>query len=268
MNINKESVDGFYVWLIDDCLRDGDRIRTRNAECFRLFCVKETFNDTPLVGARRTAWKNALREWEWFMSGSNQIADLHPAVRPWWEPWANPYGHVPHNYSKQFRHWNGPFDQIANLIDGIQHHPYSRRHVVTTWNADAMAHPDCPITNCHGTVIQVFVRPDDSLHLYTYQRSVDVICGLPHNLIAYWAFLLWLAHRTSKKVGSLIWEGGDVHVYAEHAELAGRIVDTWGDCKPTPQLVYTPTSSDFLASDFALDGQYQPVFSEKARMIV
>src|SRR5690606_26897284 len=126
--------------------------------------------------------------------GSEDIKDLHPSVRPWWEPWANIEGQVLFNYSDQFRAFAGTdgrvVDQIEYLIDGIKNHPYSRRNVITTWNAADMTNPACPITNCHSTVTQAFVNPDNSLHLVTYQRSVDVICGLPHNWIQYWSFLL------------------------------------------------------------------------------
>ena len=135
-----------------------------------------TFKSTPLVSTRRTAWLNALREWEWFMSGSNDINNLHEKVHHWWQPWADKEGYINYNYSAQFRGAMGSaldtrgspieLDQIKYLQDAIKNHPYSRRSVITTWNAADMTALDCSITNCHGTVIQAFVEPEDnSLHL-------------------------------------------------------------------------------------------------------
>jgi thymidylate synthase len=193
------------------------------------------------------------------------------------------------NYSVQFRgfadmdddgYYGNTFDQIAYLVKGIKDHPYSRRNVITTWNTAEMADPECPITNCHGTVIQVFVDKKNKLHLVTYQRSVDVIVGMPHNIFQYWAFLMWLAHRGGREVGTLTWIGGDIHIYDTHKDLARRIVDlnnTWklgrlthvfSTTIDTLNLIYKPTSEEFLAEDFSLDGVYNPCIMDKAEMVV
>lgn len=267
----KKEVNLSYRDLIYSVLYRGQDIVTRNSRVKRLFVQSAEFDRSPLVSMRKTSWKNALREWEWFMSGSCCIRDLHESVRPWWEPWANEEGYVIGNYGWQFRGFVGcdfrEVDQIQLLLDGIGNHPFSRRNVITTWNTADMTHPDCPITNCHGTVIQAFVEPDDSLHMYMYQRSVDVLCGLPHNWIQYWAFLLWLCHKTGKKPGVFHWQGGDVHIYETHFPLAEKIVAI--DRMPrSPGLVYKPTSEDFKAEDFHLDGEYDPILSDRAEMVV
>ncbi len=263
------TTDDHYAALLRACL-SGDAVTTRNALCYRTICHPVRFTSTPLVGARRTAWKTCLREWEWFMSGSNDINDLHPSARPWWEPWANKTGNVPFNYSEQFRAfvgWQGQVDQVALLIDGVTNHPYSRRNVLTTWNACDMVNSATPITNCHNTVTQAFVSPaDNALNLVTYQRSADVVCGVPHNWLQMWAFLLWLARAGSRAVGSLTWVGGDCHVYDSHAGIAGRILCAAPPSQP--ELVYTPTTAAFRADDFTLSGPYSPVLSDRAEMVV
>ncbi len=141
-----------------------------------------TFNDTPLISVRRTAWKNALREMEWFLSGSSNIDDLHKNVRSWWKPWADANGDVPNSYSKQFRRAEGctttyvdlgdhfgqivksidEVDQIEYAINTLKNDPYSRRNVITTWHAyDMISSAETKIANCHGTSIQCFVDPKD-----------------------------------------------------------------------------------------------------------
>src|SRR5690606_12956522 len=117
------------------------------------------FTELPLVTIRKTAVKNALREMEWFLSGSSNINDLHPSVRPWWTPWVDKDGEIKNNYSRQFRKYGGTLDQISTLIEGMKSHPYSTRNLVTTWNSIEMIDPDTPITNCHGTVIQTTGYP-------------------------------------------------------------------------------------------------------------
>lgn len=479
------TTDEMYADLIGECL-SGDKVTTRNSECYRSVCKCYRFHSAPLVGVRKTAWKSALREWQWFMSGSNIVDDLHPAAHSWWEPFAVMDGRsLPHNYAKALRrlyapgcgrevniepkvldadmpppvpqfpkrdvadkdakhlgysgtnchgdrfrvvdyigdsvyvvqfesngfcvnsrpgnflkgtvknpyyptvngvgcygvpaaesctysdrayelwcgfmgrcynparrsyrwygekgvkvaarwkcfeyflqdlpriagfeewvahptgyeldkdhyraNYYGPdscvflprsdnlslshsdrrgeetrreieVDQIANLIDGIIHHPHGRRHVITTWVPHHVAAGLINPTNCHNTVTQLFVR-GDALNMRTYQRSADVVCGVPHNWIQQWAFLMWLARRTGKAVGWLQWEGGDCHVYETHLRLAQKIyhltedyIDGMG--KEPPQLVYMPTSDEFLADNFTLSGPYDPLITERAEMVV
>lgn len=284
------SCDNKYATLIDDIFEDGIAVHTRNSLCKRLDTILLTFRTTPLVSVRKTAWKTALREWEWFMSGSNALTDLHPSVHPWWQEWADANGRVAYNYSRQFRYFHGAdetidperptepepvitVDQVALFVDGIKNHPHSRRNILTTWNTAEMTHKDCKLTNCHNTLTQAFVDDKNRLSLTTYQRSVDVVCGLPHNWIQMWAFLMWLAHRTGRRVGALKWIGGDVHVYDAHTALAAKITDVVLENDAlsditTPNLVYTPTSDDFKADDFTLDGPYEPLITDKAEMIV
>lgn len=266
-------VDSKYKSLIVKCL-SGDEIESRNSLCYRTDEeVSEKFTKTPLIGARKTCWKLALREWEWFMSGSNKLEDLHPSVRAWWEPWNGPEGTVFRNYSCQFRDFAGhgtSIDSIDTFIKGIKYNPFSRRNVITTWNTADMNNEKCLITNCHGTVIQAFVNNSGELSIKTYQRSADLICGVPHNWIQYWAFLLWVARLAGLRPASLVWIGGDVHIYEQHRDLALRIIKASPKETPEngPELIYKPTSEKFLADDFSLDGIYEYILNEKANMVV
>ncbi len=272
--------DSQYLGLLFEAW-DGHPIETRNSVCRRTIAHKCSFVNTPLVSVRKTAWKYALREMEWFLSGSNNINDLHPSVHHWWKPWANEKGVLANQYGRQFRsawgvvdgedaNFSGNvrrLDQIQYLLYGIKNHPNSRRNLLTTWNAAEMADPSTEPTACHNTVTQAFVT-DNRLTLVTYQRSADLLCGLPANWIQEWALLLWLAHRTGKEVGRLIWIGGDCHLYQQHWPLTERLLKRDYKLEQPPELVYEPTSEDFKADDFRLSGEYKPLFTDKAEMVV
>ncbi len=270
------NTDQQYCNTLECCLRSGERIQTRNSGVRRLIHRTHDFSSTPLVRVRKTAWRNCIREMEWFLSGSTNINDLHPSVRHWWEPWKDSAGCVRYNYSKQLRHWNVAqqdawvmYDQVEAMVECLKKHPNSRRNLLTTWNAAEMAAEDCPITNCWGTVIHAFVTGGNRLRLVTYQRSVDVICGLPHNLLQMAAFQLWLCHRTGLMVDGLTWIGGDVHVYDQHIELAERMLKETLPTDAGPQLVYEPKGSEeFKADDFSLSEEYKPLLTDKAEMVV
>jgi len=263
-----------FVELVKNVL-DGTEVDTRNSKTKRARNQMITFTETPLVSLRKTAWRSALHEMEWFLSGSNNIKHLHSSVRKWWEPWANKYGQVTNNYSEQFKSFAGlhedgfqvgTIDQIEYMKNTILNEPNSRRNVITTWNTYEMNCETTPITNCHGTVIQAFVESDE-LHITMYQRSCDVMLGVPHNWIQYWAFLQYMANQTNKKVGSFTWIGGDCHVYENHFTMAERLVNSIS-VSYTCNLLYSPTSDEFRTSDFTLDGKYDPLIKENLEMIV
>lgn len=271
-------VNRVFVDFLERILGKGSEVQTRNSKTKRLMNLKATFTKAPLVSMRRTAWRNALREMEWFLSGSINIKDLHPKVHHWWEPWADEHGDILNNYGSQFRSFCGTLghtDQIKYVIDTLKSHPYSRRNVITTWHTNDMVNPDTPITNCHGTVIQTFVEPkDNSVHMTMYQRSCDMLLGVPHNWIQYWAFLQWVSHRCNRNVGSFTWIGGDCHLYEDHFELAKEMSKEYdrrfADLHrlDVPNLIYTPTSKEFKHEDFSLDGKYDPILKKSAKMVV
>lgn len=255
-------MDSEYKLLISNILETGTTLQTRNSKCTRIIGPSIVFDKCPLVSIRRTAWKTALREMEWFLSGSNNLKDLHPSVHPWWKPWADSDGCIKYNYGVQFGR------QFPQFLAGIKKHPLSRRNVLTTWTPE-MWERDCPITNCHGTVLQAFVDigGTDKLTLVTYQRSVDVICGLPHNWIQYWALALYIARVTgcSQQV-ELQWIGGDTHIYAEHEELARKILN--GPDQSHEMYYNGLGDTTFRADDFTLEGKYEPWCEDKAELIV
>lgn len=251
--------DVCYYSLIEQVLEYGDLIETRNHAAYSLIDSDTIiFHKTPLVTLRKTAWRKALREMEWFLSGDPKCPD---ELLDWWDGQLNSFGCYMGGYGEQLRSFgDSNYDQVAELIKGIKEHPYSRRHVITTWNPYEMANmiennnnPRTP-TTCHGTIIQYFVRKG-KLSARTYQRSCDVILGCIHNWIQHWALLMWLAHQTSLEVGSLIWDFGDLHLYAEesHLEVARAILASGGTNCKNPKLIYKGTG-DFKASDFELEG--------------
>lgn len=271
--------DIIFTDLLDDIMENGVEVNTRNSVTMRKRNLTATFESTPLVSIRRTAWKNALREFEWFMSGSNNIYDLHEKVRHWWEPWANEDGWIHNNYGVQFRRYRGmchtgnplvkTTDQIQYLINGIKQHPYSRRNVISTWQTHDMVSPATPITNCHGSMIQFFVEPEDeSLHLTMYQRSSDMVLGLPHNLIQYWAFLQYMAKMTMKRVGTFTWLGGDCHIYQDHYDMVKEMGEKLFHVKKVPLLIYHPSGKEFKADDFKLSDKYNPIITKNLKMTV
>lgn len=220
--------DWNFAHLLSQLLADKNPVLTRNHKCRRLLAPDRcVFTDTPIVTLRPTAWRKALRELEWFLSGHDKCPD---ELKDWWRGQLDSEGNYLWGYPYQLRR-RGGHDQIEYLVDALIKHPYSRRHILTTWSPSEMAY----ITNankniatpstCHLSYAQFFVV-DGKLDMLSVQRSADVLLGLPHNWIQHWALLTWLARRTGLEVGRLIWQGGDVHLYEaeSHIRCAEEIV--------------------------------------------
>lgn len=278
-------IDHTYATLIASIADTGETIPGRNGPARRKFNLPNVeFETTPLVTVRKTAWIKAIREMEWFLSGE---AACPAELLDWWGPQLNKdklyiagYGEQLRSfYGEQLRSFTFAFDQIAALIDGLRHHPYSRRNVITTWNPAEMYNittlndnPNTP-TTCHTTIAHFHVSQDHSLSFYSYQRSADMLLGVPHNWIQSWAFLLWLCEQTDKIPGKMIWGFGDAHIYQEESHL--KVLNQILALRNEPvtdnsfRLVYNgKRGDDFRACDFEIVGTIPaPVVSGRPKLL-
>jgi len=267
------NTDCLYQSLITSVYIHGDELETRNHRVISAFDLPTmTFDQVPLVTIRKTAWKKALREMEWFMSGDERCPD---EVLDWWDGQLSDDQCYYDGYATQFRKAPSSlkcsltFDQVDYVLNGLRHNPNSRRLIMTTWNPFDMANitrtndNEQTPTTCHGSFIQCFVR-NQALHIKCYQRSADLLLGLPHNLIQYWSLLLYFAAHASLKVGSLIYVIGDGHLYCDpsHQHIVDQIrhltIDFTKD--ESLNLVYEPRTTknklpEYKASDFRMEGK-------------
>lgn len=237
------------------------------------------FYSTPMVTLRKTAWRMAIREWEWFMSGDSLCPD---ELLPWWSGQLSPEGRYVAGYGEQLRgRYNyGGFDQVSAFLQGIRHHPDSRRLVLTTWHPADMweitrlnCNSNCP-TTCHTSFLQAFVR-DGALYFTSYQRSADMLLGVPHNWVQTWAFLWYCARHAGLEVGGLRWLFGDAHIYQHPSHIT--VFEQIRDLSPdhpylngydSPVLVYDAEPSNervprFRTEDFKIVGAREPLITDR-----
>jgi thymidylate synthase len=140
-------------------------------------------------------------------------------------------------------------NQIAALVDGIRSNPGSRRLLFTGWNVDevdGMALPPCHMT-------YQFHVADGKLSGLLFQRSADLALGVPFNIFGLTMITRMLAQQCNLEPGEAIWQGGDVHLYLNHAEL----VEAQLAREPVgaPRLLINrrpPSIFDYSIEDFAV----------------
>lgn len=252
----------------------------------------------PLLTTKRVYWKAAAREMLWFLTGDTNIRALVAQGVHIWTDWpldsyrkatgetidragfeariiedanfAARWGDLGPVYGKQWVDWpvyepvqgeGGLFrkrargiNQIAELVESLRTNPGSRRHIFEGWNVaelDQMALPPC-----HKTY-QFFVA-DGKLTGLLYQRSCDLALGVPFNIFSAALIIRMLAQQCDLEPGELIWNGGDVHLYLNHAELVETQLGRVPAGAPVLEIRRRPPSIfDYAIDDFEVR-EYTP----------
>lgn len=185
----------------------------------------------PLVTTKKCHLRSIIHELLWFLRGETDIAYLQENGVSIWNEWATPEGDLGPVYGKQWRAWEGPngerVDQISQLIDEIKSNPDSRRLVISAWNPVVL--PDVRMTPrdnaalgkqalppCH-CLFQFYVQ-NERLSCQLYQRSADILLGVPFNIASYALLIMMIAKVCDLGLGDFVHTFGDAHLYSNHAE--------------------------------------------------
>lgn len=250
----------------------------------------------PLLTTKRVFWKTAAREMLWFLTGDTNIRELVKQKVHIWTDWpldkyrkesgeeidrdsfeqrvieddafAAKWGDLGPVYGKQWVDWpvyepveDGLYrragkgiNQIALLVDGLKNNPGSRRHIFTGWNVselDQMALPPC-----HKTY-QFYVA-NGKLSGLLQQRSCDLALGVPFNIFSAALLIHMIAQQCDLEPGELVWNGGDVHLYLNHADLVEEQISRQPSGAPTLKINRKPDSIfDYAIEDFEVRN-YEP----------
>jgi thymidylate synthase len=204
-----------------------------------------TGNRVPLITSKAVPWKMALREFMWMLSGSTDVNVLRkssPAMAGIWDSWANVQGGLGPTYGAQYRDaggslgagrdvWNegaGPdygVDQLREVIVRLLDAPDTRRALISLWSVPELR--DMALEPCM-VLFQFSLRGEnyDRLELHVYQRSADLMLGVPFDLFQ----AGFLAHAVARELtllsgreiyaSRLTWTAGDAHIYANQIEAA------------------------------------------------
>lgn len=212
----------------------------------------------PLVTTKKVHLKSVIYELLWFLRGDTNIKYLKDNGVTIWDEWADEKGELGPIYGYQWRNWPAPdgrhIDQISLIIDQIKKNPDSRRIIVSAWNVadvDKMAlHP------CHA-LFQFYVV-DEKLSCQLYQRSADLLLGVPFNIASFALLTMMVAQVCDLGYGDFIHTFGDVHIYNNHFEQVKLQLSREPRKYPTMKINPDVKSIfDFKYEDFQLEG-YDP----------
>ncbi len=211
--------------------------------------VKETGDDISI-----TSFAERIAEDEAFAA---RWGDLGPVYGKQWVDWPT------YRYRKDGLFERGPgINQVAQIVESLKTNPGSRRHILEGWNVaelDQMALPPCHKTYQFHVAGEKAGQKDGKsrLNCVLYQRSCDVALGLPFNLWSAALLTRMMAQQTGMEPGELVWMGGDVHLYLNHAHLIEEQLTREPQGHPTfeitrkPETIFDYKIDDFLVHDYA-----------------
>jgi thymidylate synthase len=212
------------------------------------------WTDWPLDRYRRTTGEQIDRDtFEARILADDAFAeewgDLGPVYGKQWVDWPRyEAADVPGLYRRGTGH-----NQIAALVESLRTNPASRRHIFTGWNVDELDRMALP--PCHMTY--QFHVSDGKLSGMLWQRSCDLGLGFAFNVFSASLLIAMLAQQCDLEPGDLVWSGGDVHVYMNHAHLVDEQLARVPEGAPKlhllrrPQTIFDYRIEDIAVSDYA-----------------
>lgn len=286
-------IDKEFQKLCAKIFSEGREYEDKRRNVKRLQIPSYTFRHSfetgfPAITNKKLYWKGIVTELIWFLRGDHNIEYLNKnGVTIWNEDAYNWYirevarlahvtpmsfeefsaigkGSVGHNYSVQWRNFNGNTDQIKNLIKDMKDNIMGSRLKVNAWNPSEVnltALPPChsefqivgiPLTfeeklkwvmeNTDTEMENLAITeeaasdrtPKFGFELHWNQRSVDTFLGLPFNIASYGLLAKILESLTGFPALGIEGTLKCVHFYDNQYEAARELLsrdpDTHGGC--------------------------------------
>jgi len=241
--------------VLENGSKRGDRTGIGTISVFGYQMRFDLSEGLPVVTTKKLHLRSIIHELLWFLSGNTNISYLKENKVSIWNEWADENGNLGPVYGKQWRRWETAdgrvIDQIENIIDQIKNNPYSRRLIVSAWNAGEIE--KMALAPCH--VLFQFYVDKEKLSCQLYQRSVDSFLGLPFNIVSYSILTHMIAQQCNLEVGDFIWTGGDVHIYLNHLDQTKLQLTRYPHPLPKLKIKRKPKSIfDYKYEDFEIIG--------------
>jgi len=208
-----------YAALITKILADGTTKETRNGAAKSLFGMSLEVSGLehyfPIIQGRKMYHKGVFGELAAMLRRPTCVQDFKDWGCNYWDLWADKDGKLKVDYGNTWFDFEG-FNQIADLKDKLRNNPNDRRMIISSWRPHKLDELSLPC--CHYGY-QFYVAKGELSMIWT-QRSVDMMIGLPSDIIFAAAWLIMIANEFNLKPGKIKFDLGDCHVYAEHLDDA------------------------------------------------
>jgi thymidylate synthase len=217
----------------------------------------------PAITTKKLAFKSMCGELVGFLRGADSAAQFRELGCGFWDQnanenqaWlANPnrigrQNYLGRIYGVQWRDWKcadgSSIDQVMNALRTIHERPTDRRIIINAWRPDEfnqMALPPCHV------LYQFIVNVEKKeLNLCMYQRSADLLLGVPMNQASASLFLEIMAHLTGYTARYFTHFMADAHIYVNHIDQVKEQLSR--EAFPLPRLAINPRIPRYEGGEF------------------
>ena len=217
-----------YKDLIYSIMQDGVNELNERTRCYtkRLFAQTVSLRDVDNIFCPRKIYPHiSAAEAVWMLGGSKSTAWLNKQTKIW-EKFEDSPGIIETAYGHRWRVAFGR-DQITQAIMLLKKDPSSRQALVMSWdprtdglmNQGKVKNVPCPFA------FNLFISEGEG-RVVVYQRSCDVMAGLPYDLMTYFILGQAIFNSVDKPFYGVDIMIGDAHVYEEHWGTAEKVLKT------------------------------------------
>lgn len=268
---NVHTIDDSYISLVNNIMNNGyhtDNTIMLPMQIIRANNIAQSF---PAVQHKKLFVKGVWEELLFFLHGYRDVRILQSKGVHIWDANADPTYKKLHNkhledydlgpvYGCQWRNFNGNqcdqhdnnytrwsrcdqhdnshaswsrCDQLQDIVNAIKNHSQSRRLFMSAWNPqqlDEMVLPPCHVSYHFIPYVKNGVYTVD---LMVYQRSADVMLGLPFNIASSAFMLLIVCTYCGVSAGDVCICIGNAHIYKEHVKCLDKVKEAASNIKYT-----------------------------------
>ena len=242
---SNNNIDTSYMSLVNNIINNGydtDNTRMLPMQIIRANNIAESF---PVVQHKKLFVKGVWEELMFFLHGYRDVRILQSKGVHIWDANADPEYKKLHNkhledydlgpiYGCQWRNFNGTrCDQCDYIVNAIKNRSLSRRLFMSAWNPqqlDEMVLPPCHVSYHFIPYIKNGIYTVD---LMVYQRSADVMLGLPFNIASSSFLLLLVCKYCGVSAGDVCICIGNAHIYKEHFKSLDKVKEATNNIKYT-----------------------------------
>ncbi|HEX8494457.1 MAG TPA: thymidylate synthase [Pyrinomonadaceae bacterium] len=227
-----DSADAAYVETLSRILDYGEAVtagaslsvgsQKSTRELLNFTVVHSSPRDRLIYNAPPFKLLVAVARFVWMMAGSDRLADIafyEPKVSRFTDDEISVPGS---NYGQRILHPRPGLDQLRAAIDRLIKDPHTRRAAISIYHPEDVVRQSPDIPCAFGIFYHI---RGDVLRATTVMRSNNAFVLLPYNIFEFSLLAEVVATEVNVPLGPLTHTALSMHIYEEHVEAAGKVVD-------------------------------------------
>lgn len=212
-----------YAELIQKVLTNGDLVKGRNGYTLQLVGEQlkwQVTSTSMLFPTGRKLFLDGIKgELAALVRKPKHINDFKKWGCNYWDQFGDELGKLKLDYGNA---WYDNINQIARVKKALMSNKrYARDLMIVGWRPHLLDKLTLPC--CHFAY-QFICDSDDNLHLIWYQRSADIMVGIPSDIVLANLMLIAMGYETQLYPMSITMQLGSAHIYKKHIANAKKVL--------------------------------------------